>query len=778
MSRRSSRLSPSSTTLESPRSSASSPEPKRRRTTETTSTSQDVPIDSRDLAKAKMGEPEGLEGRTNLLSDEKFRALNKALVVDKKKPQAAQLKPEKVDFHIQENRNAHKTNSYEDENRLIIRRGQTFDVTVTFNRQYKSDLDTIVLQFVTGSRPQESKGSISRTVIQDNYLDPAHWGMKISKVSGKTIRLTIMPSAKAIIGDYEVYVETKMVDTSGKTLICKYKDNEKLCILFNAWCKEDQVYMDDEMERKEYVLADSGLIWVGSAKRHRGIPWTFGQFEEVSLECALWLLNKAGLSSAARSNPTQIVRTISAMANYNDRDGGVLFGRWTEKYPKNCTPPTAWTGSVAILEKFWKKKYYVKYGQCWVFSGLVTTLLRALGLPTRSVTNFASAHDSDGSMTIDFHFDEEGNPLHDLNDSVWNFHVWNESWFKRPDLPDGHDGWQAHDATPQETSEGVFRCGPASVNAVKKGEVYLPYDTGFIFAEVNGDRVYWEVDDADGSMIAYNKDTHSIGKYTSTKAPGSDERLNVTGDYKYREGSREEREAVEFANKFSTRKEHDIYRADEEDVRFRFEVVDDISMGDNFEVKVVAENTSDFFRTAKVNITSIIAFYTGIPAKPLKQKKETLRLGGMSEETVVLKIAAKDYLGKLAGDGNIKLYVKAKVDETKQSYVKQDIVEIIKPTISVTASPKAVKKGGDVEITASFKNPLSVPLTNGHFHFEATGMATKYEDVELTGSIASKKEAKATVSFTANRAQECTIVASFLSDQLAGVRGKCTVVAS
>ena len=38
-----------------------------------------------------------------------------------------------------------------------------------------------------------------------------------------------------------------------------------------------------------------------------------------------------------------------------------------------------------------------------------------------------------------------------------NFHVWNESWFKRPDLPDGHDGWQAHDATPQETSHGKKR---------------------------------------------------------------------------------------------------------------------------------------------------------------------------------------------------------------------------------------------------------------------------------------------------------------------------------
>ena len=47
------------------------------------------------------------------------------------------------------------------------------------------------------------------------------------------------------------------------------------------------------------------------------------------------------------------------------------------------------------------------------------SVLRALGLPTRSVTNFESAHDKDESMTIDLHFDEEGNPLNDLNDSTW-----------------------------------------------------------------------------------------------------------------------------------------------------------------------------------------------------------------------------------------------------------------------------------------------------------------------------------------------------------------------
>lgn len=62
---------------------------------------------------------------------------------------ASQLKPEEVEFHIKENREAHKTDDYEAE-QLIIRRGQTFDVTVTFNREYKPDSDVIVLQFVTG----------------------------------------------------------------------------------------------------------------------------------------------------------------------------------------------------------------------------------------------------------------------------------------------------------------------------------------------------------------------------------------------------------------------------------------------------------------------------------------------------------------------------------------------------------------------------------------------------------------------------------------------------
>ena len=70
---------------------------------------------------------------------------------------------------------------------------------------------------------------------------------------------------------------------------------------------------------------------------------------------------------------------------------------------------------------------------------------------------------------------------------------------------------------------------------MKEGEVYLPYDTGFVFAEVSGDLVYWNVK-KDGSMKARSVDKYSVGGSVSTKTPGSEEREDITDTYKYPEG--------------------------------------------------------------------------------------------------------------------------------------------------------------------------------------------------------------------------------------------------
>lgn len=129
--------------------------------------------------------------------------------------------------------------------------------------------------------------------------------------------------------------------------------------------------------------------------------------------------------------------------NSNDNDGGILVGNWSGNYADG-TSPLAWSGSGAILEQFWRTRKAVKYAQCWVFGGTLTTsewvckhflprvpcnatlhfafvsVLRSLGIPSRPITNFASAHDTDANRAIDFYYDRNYDEISHMSaDSIW-----------------------------------------------------------------------------------------------------------------------------------------------------------------------------------------------------------------------------------------------------------------------------------------------------------------------------------------------------------------------
>lgn len=73
----------------------------------------------------------------------------------------------------------------------------------------------------------------------------------------------------------------------------------------------------------------------------------------------------------------------------------------------------------------------------------------------------------------------------------------------------GYGGWQAIDATPQDISrvpeeEGLYyQCGPASLEAVKRGNADFKYDVAFVIAMVNADVVGWQEDPS--SSLGYKK---------------------------------------------------------------------------------------------------------------------------------------------------------------------------------------------------------------------------------------------------------------------------------
>lgn len=68
---------------------------------------------------------------------------------------------------------------------------------------------------------------------------------------------------------------------------------------------------------------------------------------------------------------------------------------------------------------------------------------RALGIPSRVVSNLVSAHDANSTLTIDRYYDKNNealssDPLNEEGkDSIWNYHVWNDVWMARCDLPIG-----------------------------------------------------------------------------------------------------------------------------------------------------------------------------------------------------------------------------------------------------------------------------------------------------------------------------------------------------
>lgn len=82
---------------------------------------------------------------------------------------------------------------------------------------------------------------------------------------------------------------------------------------------------------------------------------------------------------------------------------------------------------------------------------------------------------------------------------------------------------------------GVFTCGPASVKAIRKGELYYGFHAKFLFSEAHGERVHWLVD-SDGNMTPFRVEKRVVGRQISTKAAGTISRLDITDLYKAADG--------------------------------------------------------------------------------------------------------------------------------------------------------------------------------------------------------------------------------------------------
>ncbi|XP_042874695.1 hemocyte protein-glutamine gamma-glutamyltransferase-like [Penaeus japonicus] len=698
-----------------------------------------------------------------------------------------------VDFQGKANAVNHRCDKYEiverQQSAIILRRGGSFTIEVEFNQALELKKTHLVkLYFSFGKRPTSAKGT--QAILQatgKKLFDKNHeeWDVRVDGQNGKKITFEVQIPTDAPVGIWNPAIEVSRRNAPS-TARHVHRSDMHIYILFNPWNKHDETYMSDDEKREEYVLADVGKIWVGNYPFPHGRPWVFGQFDDAVLPASVLLLERSGIPSESRGDPIRVSRAISKMVNSND-DSGVIVGRWDGKY-EDGKSPSSWSGSIKILEAYIKSKRPVRYGQCWVFAGVVNTVCRALGLPSRVVSNFASAHDTNVSLTIDEYVDEKGNEIDSsytgatpggLYDSIWNFHVWNDVWMRRPDLPEGFGGWQVIDATPQETSDGTYQCGPASHEAIRRGQMEYKYDVPFVLAEVNADVVHWQKDDKakDGfKKLTTNK--RSVGRQLLTKKPGpvdnsgysGTDKEDITLEYKPKEGTTAERVTLLTAARRTRAARHAFRLMSQEvdDVEFTLEDLERVPIGEGFTVTLTAKNMSEAKRTISVVMTCSSMYYTGAPAFPIKRREGEIVLGVGETKNMTMEVTHGDYYEKLVEHAFVRNVAICTVSETSYAWVGDDGLEIQKPDVKIEILSEAVS-GKPLPIRVSFTNPLPITLRNCELEVDGPGVL-RPKTIKIS-NVGPNEEMVHEMKVFPKKPKHCTLVVTFNSSQLYNLTG-------
>jgi len=731
------------------------------------------------------------------------------------------LRIEDVDFRPKENSKEHRTFEYElvkdpDQRTAVMRRGQTFLMDIMFReRDFDSNCDLLFLNFYIGPNPSVPKKTrIMVPLVVKNDFDraPYQWDARILNDEPRKITVEVNIPATCSVGLWRCVLETASRENPEVRL--QYRCQEEMYVIFNPFERDDPVFMENDEQRYEYVISDAGKVYTGGYRNVRGRPWVYGQFDDCVLPSACVLLEMSGLAHADRGNPVRVARALCSMirANPDTRrkrtlDGfasGMIEPRYEGHYDGGYSPHM-WSGSVQIIEEFLRRGATpVRYSQCWVMASLLTSMCRALGLPSRPVTAFVCALDTQDSLTIDRYIDRFGDiieqgPKRDQQDALWSFHTWSEVWMQRTDQPKEYSGWQALDPTrpvkaTKETNTNV--CGPCPVEALKRGDVGQRDDICSFFASLNSYvRYFYEDGESGWGYSPFRQFRYPVSRYILTKAvgrfddEGDDDCQDITNLYRDHEITEDERFAIfnscrgvgkevpsfEYQAAALNRRSFDPNETDRKsfDVTFSLEPPARVMVGDKMTVPLIVHNNSSEPRTIQTNLCTRSTYYTGNFGPYLKRSSKQLFLEPNQQETVTLTLDHLDYEEKLVDMAFIKITASGFVQETGQSFADEFDFRFNKPWIKIEVSE--MKVGDRSEATFSFTNPLDLPLTDCFFTMEISG-SVRPRTVRIDRDVRPRETFTYTQTFVPRSAGERRLVTTFASRQLVDILGQRPVV--
>ncbi|NXT02178.1 EPB42 protein, partial [Jacana jacana] len=610
------------------------------------------------------------------------------------------LSIKKCDLKIAMNNSNHHTEEISTE-RLIVRRGQPFTITVSFSapiHNYLQQLKKTSLIVQTGLHPSEANGTQTEFPIS-SLGDQKQWSAAVEERDPCFWTISVNTPANAPIGNYTLLLHA----SKAHSLLGNFT------LLFNPWCQDDEVFLANEAERQEYILNQEGIIYWGTENAVLAQPWDFSQFEKHILDICFLLLDvgehhQGDKDHSQRKSPVHVCRTVAAMLNCNELRG-ILTEYGTEQYSKG-TSPSKWLGSSPILQQWAASQCKpVRYGHCWVFAAVMCSVLRCLGIPTRVVTGFTWAHNTNSNLSVDEYYDEDGTLLtQDKSARVWTFHVWNECWMARADLLPEYSGWQALDATCQEKSKGPSFCGPAPVKAIKEGDTDINYDVCYFFTAINAKCQVW-IQKADDTLKPAFGGTKYTGNNISTKSVGSERCEDITHNYKYPEGSLQERRVLGKTQISFT------HAAFEEPVNLyiHLQSKSSLTLGQEVPLSVEVFNHSGGEKAAHLVVGVQSLHYNGVPIMQLWKEEFNFTLKSDEVNRLQVFVPYSRYRTDLGENHLLRLTAVLRDEDSFYVYFAQEELSICGPPLTIEF-PENMVQYQPSTAKISLLNPLTEPL--------------------------------------------------------------------
>lgn len=149
---------------------------------------------------------------------------------------------EAVYLYEKENAEAHRTFNFEvvhqDPAIPVLRRGQTFQMALRFNREYVDETDIVRLLFSFGPNPNVLRGTrgVNTITNREAYLtDLEAWGVRMVGAYGVDLSVEVRSPIDSPVGVWQLNVETTTLDR--KKTPNTYSYDKDIYLLFNPWLK-------------------------------------------------------------------------------------------------------------------------------------------------------------------------------------------------------------------------------------------------------------------------------------------------------------------------------------------------------------------------------------------------------------------------------------------------------------------------------------------------------------------------------------------------------------